>query len=81
MKLRYLISLYYRVYSYFIRIKIKLFIFREFITRNTGYKKWIQNNENYEDKESIFDYMPLISIIVPVYNVKEIFCANALNLY
>ncbi len=41
-----------------------------------AYKKWIKNNENYNQTEikkniSSFTYNPKISVIMPVYNVKE----------
>lgn len=41
-----------------------------------NYLKWIENNEPSEEeinkqKETKFDYMPKISVIVPMYNTKE----------
>lgn len=66
-----LISFFYRLVSYSIRIKIKLFVVKEILSRHKGYNKWIKNKEDYAEMECHLEYMPLISIILPVYNVEE----------
>ena len=41
-----------------------------FLRRNQNYAIWLKQNEGKEARID-FQYMPLISIIVPVYNVKR----------
>ncbi|WP_379135465.1 glycosyltransferase [Paenibacillus sp. sgz500958] len=62
---------FYKLYSLLIRAKIKKYIITEFITGNKGYQAWIARHETALDHPVTFHYSPLISIIMPVYNVKE----------
>lgn len=78
-KLKFFTFIYFRVYSILIRIKIKLFILRETFTLNTGYQKWILKNEDKDDVGISFEYRPLISIILPIYNVKEVYLRECIE--
>lgn len=70
---------YYKLYVFFIRAKIKLHILREFLTKNTWYANWIAKNETIDRDKTDFSYKPLISIILPVYNVKEQFLRECIE--
>lgn len=74
-----IIRLYYKLLSYLIRLKIKSFLLSEFLTRGDGYRKWILVNEGCEKDNRQFAYTPLISIILPVYNVKESFLRECIE--
>ena len=64
------------------KIKYKIFNFiknrKEYIENENNYRLWIENNEPNESqleeqRKKIFEYAPKISIVVPMYNTKEIF--------
>lgn len=59
----------------------KISIFKTYSRFNSSYKTWIKNNEpkELELKKQIkynFKYVPKISILVPMYNTKELFFAE-----
>lgn len=70
---------FYVLKSVFIRAKIKFFYIGNLITRGKWYKNWIVRNESYDSIEMDMPYKPLISIILPVYNVKEAYLIECLN--
>ncbi|WP_342415701.1 glycosyltransferase [Paenibacillus sp. FSL R10-2782] len=71
----YLCGIYYVLYSLYIRAKIK-YNPLQLLTNNSWYGNWISSNELYTDEDVIencnsFKLNPLISILLPVYNVDE----------
>lgn len=67
--------LYYTFIKYMIRFQIKFHPFRLWRGKN-WYQKWIENHEKYDinvvmNECNHFRYQPLMSIILPVYNVQE----------
>lgn len=72
-------NLWFLGYSYLIRIKIKLFIVKQCITKGKYYMKWISENERNVTQKIPFKYMPLISVIIPVYNVEETFLRECIE--
>lgn len=68
-------GMYYRIMKYMIRFQIKFHPLRTLIN-NHWYERWIEKNERYDvDKVkqecTQFPIQPLMSIILPVYNVQE----------
>lgn len=43
------------------------------------YLKWLEKNETWDDKLEKFDYNPLISICIPVYNVERKYLSECLD--
>lgn len=67
--------LYYTFIKYIIRFQIKFHPFRLWSGSN-WYKHWIEKNENYDmnvvrSECDHFQIKPLMSIVLPVYNVQE----------
>jgi len=68
-------GLYYTIAKYIIRFQIKYHPFRRLLGSG-WYTRWIQANEQYDpyavrQECEQFQYQPLMSIILPVYNVQE----------
>lgn len=58
------------------RTRLKLAMDRRFGSNNNSYQKWIQVNEKFDEATARaeiakFNEQPVISIVVPVYNVEE----------
>lgn len=47
--------------------------------KKKDYLNWLEANENNESIEENFDYTPLISICIPVYNVKKKYLSECLD--
>ncbi|WP_091070501.1 glycosyltransferase [Paenibacillus sp. NFR01] len=64
--------IYYTCLAIAVRIKIKWFIPKQWLTGQSGYPRWIAKYEEpYARRNETFAYNPLISIVLPVYNVEE----------
>ena len=44
---------------------------RTFAAEKNEYEKWIEQNEKNSKEQKKLDYQPLISVVIPVYNVPE----------
>ncbi|QOT09871.1 glycosyltransferase [Paenibacillus sp. JNUCC32] len=78
-------NIYYAFIKYFIRFKTKVNV-KQIVTMRSinWYGEWIDKNEKYSMEEisrecERFIYKPLISILVPVYNVKESYLRECLD--
>lgn len=72
------INKYYRLLRYNIgrrTIEKKYYIFE----KQNDYLKWLDENENEENKIIDFKYNPLISILIPVYNTDPVYLKEAIE--
>lgn len=61
-----------------IKTKENRMMFYNFFNQN-DYLLWVENNEDKDEKIQNFDYTPLISICIPVYNVERKYLSECLD--
>ena len=68
-----------KYFQSFIKLLRRSVIFDYYISSDpSDYNKWLKENES-EPKIYNFDYRPLISVLIPVYNVKSRYLADCLD--